>query len=301
MTGLHVAVAILLCSCSDASRTGSGRRVSTLFKKKAMKRSLTLGAAPSSAPASAPEASPMAAPAGGPAGPCECNFQDMCTCESALAHLDCISKTCASDECDCPEVQFSQSCGQIASVCKPMLEISCTPKQALCDGKFYQLSSSLTGLSIDLEKLDRDAHCGASGKCTGKLEVEAVIHNFEKGMQMECFLEEFPGSKGKTHCSSTPDRDVANCTLPMPKQLPPGDKLEGWCRLVDPPKKDNETFSERLTHDAPFYIFNHHKAIEPPKKFAEAPPPKTPPAKSSAFGAQGIITLLIMTVAALHL
>jgi len=182
-----------------------------------------------------------------------------------------------------------------------MLEISCTPKQALCDGKFYQLSSSLTGLSIDLEKLDQDAHCGSSGKCTGKIEVEAVVHNLEKGMTMECFLEEFPGSKSKTHCSSTVDGDLANCTMPMPKQLPPGDKLEGWCRLVDL-KGDNETYSERLTHDAPFYIYNHHKAIEPTKKFAEAPPaPKAVPAKSSAFGFQGIIALLMMPVAALHL
>jgi len=294
MTTLRVAVLLVLVGCGESSRSGFGQ--STLFKKR-MKRSLMLHAAPSpDGPGPAPAASPMAAPAGA----CECNFQDMCTCESALAHLDCISKTCASEECDCPDVQFSQSCGQIASVCKPMLEISCTPKLALCDGNFYQLSSSLTGLSIDLEKLDQDAHCGASGKCTGKIDVHAAIHNFEKGMRMECFLEEAPGSKSKTHCSSKVSGDSANCTLSMPETLPPGDKLEGWCRLVTIGKA-NETTAERLTHDAPFYIYNHHKAFEPAKKFAEAPQPETTPAQPSKSGAfiTGISALL-MGPAVLH-
>lgn len=216
-----------------------------------------------------------------------------------MAHLDCISKTCASEECECPAVQFSQSCGQIASVCKPMLDISCTPEQALCDGKFYQLSESLLGLSIDLEKLDQDAHCASTGKCTGKIDVQAAIHNSEKGMQMECFLEDVPGSKSKYTCMSNVDGDFANCTMPMPKALPAGDKLEGFCRLVAP--VDNST-NKRLTHDAPFYVYNHNKAIEkePKKKFAEAPPPPPAP-KSSAFGTKGITLIFVMAAAALSI
>lgn len=284
MTGLCVTVVALLFVCGAASRSEVARR--TLFKRM-MQRSRTLA---KEAPApgggkEAPAAAPMAAPAAAPAGSCECSFQDMCTCESALAHLDCISKTCASEECDCPAVQFSQSCGQIASVCKPMLDISCTPEEALCDGKFYQLSSSLAGLSIDLEKLDDDAHCSSTGKCTGQLDVQAAIHNSEKGMVMECFLEDSPGSKEKTHCSNQVSGDSANCTLPMPSSLPAGGKLEGWCRL-----RSNST---RLTHDAPFYIYNHNKAAvadTPKKKYAPARL-KAPP-KSGAFGSHGIVVVL---------
>jgi hypothetical protein len=181
-----------------------------------------------------------------------------------------------------------------------MLDISCTPEEALCDGKFYQLSTSLTGLSIDIDKLDKDAHCGSTGKCTGKIDVQAAVHNAGEGMEMECFLEEAPGSKAKHTCSSeVSGAGFVNCTMPMPKTLPPGDKLEGFCRLVTPSKNDNTT-NVRLTHDAPFYIYNHHKAIEtePKKKFAEAVTPA--PAKlvdSSAFGFQSISILLVATTA----
>jgi len=253
-------------------------------------------------PAAAPESAPMGAPMAVP-GSCECNFQDMCTCESALAHLDCISKTCAKQECDCPAVQFSQSCGQMASVCKPMLDISCTPKQAVCDGKFYQLASSLIGLSIDIEKLDNDAHCGSAGKCTGKIDIEAAIYNPAKGMHMECFLEDAPKSKMKTHCSSEVTSDFANCTIDMPTTLPAGDKLEGWCRLVAR-ADDNSTekLSQRLTHDAPFYIYNHHKAIETEtetqKKMAEAPPPAAEAAEPAKSGAQGMAVLFLAATSA---
>lgn len=183
-----------------------------------------------------------------------------------------------------------------------MLDISCTPEEALCDGKFYQMSTSLTGLSIDLEKIDQDAHCGATGKCTGKIDVQAAIHNAGKGMQMECFLEESPKSKSKHTCVGDVEGDFANCSMPMPKMLPAGDKLEGFCRVVDTAEDDNSTSTlevKRLTHDAPFYIYNHHKAIEeePKKKFAEAPPPAVP-VKSNAFGTQGITMVLVLATTA---
>lgn len=274
--------------------------------KKMMQRSRTLSKnAPSppppdvDAPAAAEPASPASAPTG---GSCQCDFEAMCTCESALAHLDCISRTCASEECDCPAVQFSQSCGQIASVCKPMLDISCTPEQALCDGKFYQLSSSLSGLSIDLEKLDEDTHCGATGKCTGKIDVQAAIHNAEKGMIMQCFLEETPGSKEKVHCSNEVSGDFANCTLPMPKKLEAGEKLEGWCRLAGRVENSTNT-ATRLTHDAPFYIYNHNKADEPERKFAPArfKPKASAPVKGGAFRSQGILVALMAVAAALSI
>eukprot|EP00746_Dinoflagellata_sp_MGD_P165558 gnl/MRDRNA2_/MRDRNA2_94899_c0_seq1.p1 gnl/MRDRNA2_/MRDRNA2_94899_c0~~gnl/MRDRNA2_/MRDRNA2_94899_c0_seq1.p1 ORF type:complete len:336 (+),score=70.23 gnl/MRDRNA2_/MRDRNA2_94899_c0_seq1:96-1010(+) len=304
MTGLCVTVLALLAVSAAASRSEAARR--TLFKKAMLRHSLTLAKNAPSPPPGAPEAAPMAAPAGSPAGACECNFEAMCTCETAMAHLDCISKTCANEECDCPAVQFSQSCGQIASVCKPMLDISCTPEEASCDGKFYQMSTSLTGLSIDLEKIDQDAHCGATGKCTGKIDVRAAIHNAKEGMQMECVLEETPGSKTKHTCIADVSEQFANCTMPMPKMLPAGDKLEGFCRVVDTKVDDNSTDTlevTRLTHDAPFYIYNHHKAIEeePKKKFAEAPPAPVP-VKSNAFGTQGItMAFMVATMAVLFM
>lgn len=87
--------------------------------------------------------------------------------------------------------------------------------------------------------------------------------------------------------------------MPMPKQVPAGEKLEGWCRLVEPTGNATNT---RLTHDAPFYIYNHHKAIEKASsvKFAEAAAPapaEKPPAKSGAFVMQGV-ALAFVSVAA---
>lgn len=183
-----------------------------------------------------------------------------------------------------------------------MLDISCTPEEALCDGKFYQLSTSLTGLSIDIDKLDQDALCGATGKCTGKINVQAAVHNAANGTQMECFLEETPRSKSKHTCTADVSGGLAHCTMPMPSMVPAGDKLEGFCRIVDSSNDDNSTSTielKRLTHDAPFYIYNHNKAIEkepePKKKLAEAP---AKPADSNAFGTQGTVMVFVVAAAA---
>jgi len=116
-------------------------------------------------------------------------------------------------------------------------------------------------------------------------------------------LEEAPKSKLKNHCSSEVSGDFANCTIAMPDELPPGEKLEGWCRLVDR-ADDDKSPSERLSQDAPFFIYNHHKPKSDPskRKMAEAPPPKkAKPAKSSAYSAQGAAMLFIAAAAALHL
>jgi len=301
MISLRIAVSALSVVCCFASRTGLAHKALAMFNQK---RS---GQKPPAGPGGAPAPSPAAAPKGAPGGadPCQCSFEDMCTCKTALAHLDCISKTCASTECDCPAVQFSQSCGQISSVCKPMLDITCTPDQALCDGKFYQLSASTLGISIDLEKLDKDAHCGPTGKCEGDINVNVAVVNREgnNSLHLECFLEEAPGSKSKFTCSSEISGNSANCKLPMPKELPAGDKLEGWCRIVDR-ADDGKSLSDRLTHDAPFYIYNHNKAIEPEAapavKLAEAPPPKRKKAepKSGALSIQGNAAFLMAAAAA---
>lgn len=175
----------------------------------------------------------------------------------------------------------------------------------MCDGKFYQLSTSTLGLSIDHEKLDEDAHCGPTGKCAGELPVYVSVFNKKDGMTLECFLEDAPKSKDKHHCSSEVTGDFANCTLPMPKSLPAGDKLEGWCRLVDR-ADDGKSLSERLSHDAPFFIWNHHTAINLKVEKAPAPPPpparkKTeakPETKSGALSAQGYGTAALFTILA---
>merc|ERR1712182_37486 len=63
-------------------------------------------------PGPAPGPSPSASPAAAPAGPCECRFEEFCTCGGALSYLDCISRTCAKSECDCKDnsVTFKSSC-----------------------------------------------------------------------------------------------------------------------------------------------------------------------------------------------
>ena len=48
----------------------------------------------------APEQEAMA-----PTDACSRNFQDTCTCENALDHLDSISDACASGERDCSDVK----------------------------------------------------------------------------------------------------------------------------------------------------------------------------------------------------
>jgi len=293
---VRATVVAALVVCGATTRTGSH----TLFKK----QNLKMRGAPSPAPAAGPEASPAAAPA----GPCECGFQDFCTCESALAHLNCISKTCASGECDCPSTQWSQSCGKMASICKTALDISCTPTDALCDGRFYQLSSGVVGLSIeDYNKLDENAHCGPTGKCTGHVDVKVAVHNSEEGMEMNCFLEQAPGSVQKHFCAANVSNSQAKCTLQMPSELAAGGKLEGFCRLIDP--LDDGKTAHRLTNDAPFYISNHHRPVEveaPKRKRAEAPAFQKKPSphksgqKSGAFGVRATVAVLMVAATALR-
>lgn len=134
--------------------------------------------------------------------------------------------------------------------------------------------------------------------------MHVAIFNKKDGMHLECFLEDAPKSHEKHHCSSEVNGDFANCSLPMPKELPAGDKLEGWCRLVDR-ADDGKGLSERLTHDAPFYIWNHHTVVNLKVEPAPAPPParkktEAPAKKSGAFSVHGTAALLLLVVATLQ-
>eukprot|EP00746_Dinoflagellata_sp_MGD_P160809 gnl/MRDRNA2_/MRDRNA2_87732_c0_seq1.p1 gnl/MRDRNA2_/MRDRNA2_87732_c0~~gnl/MRDRNA2_/MRDRNA2_87732_c0_seq1.p1 ORF type:complete len:364 (-),score=94.61 gnl/MRDRNA2_/MRDRNA2_87732_c0_seq1:30-1121(-) len=143
------------------------------------------------APSPAPAGSPASAPGPAPLGPCECRFEDFCTCEGALRYLDCISQTCAKEECHCSNntVQFSTSCGQMASECKEDLDIQCSSSKATCEGKFNQAANGIIGLTMEFDKIASDAFCGPTGRCAGTISAAVKVHKPAKGVRVSCALE----------------------------------------------------------------------------------------------------------------
>lgn len=149
---------------------------------------------PMAAPAGAPQGSP--GPAAGPAGPCECRFEDFCTCGGALAYLDCISQTCAKEECNCGNntEKFSTSCGHMASECKSELDIICSSSHATCEGKYNQAVDGIIGLTMDFDKIQGEAYCGPTGRCAGTVQAAVKVHKPAKGVRLSCALEPRQGN-----------------------------------------------------------------------------------------------------------
>jgi len=138
----------------------------------------------------------MGAPADSPAGPCECRFEDFCTCGGALAYLDCISHTCAKKECDCTSnaKTFKNSCLHIAGECADDLHFDCSGEQAACEGKFNQAENGIIGLTMDFDKIESDAFCGPTGRCTGSVKAAVKVHKPAKGVRVSCALEAREGN-----------------------------------------------------------------------------------------------------------
>merc|ERR1719359_304366 len=107
------------------------------------------------APSPAPAGAPMGSPGPAPLGPCECRFEDYCTCGGALAYLDCISKTCAKEECNCGsnDRQFEMSCHHVKNECGEDLDLDCSGEHATCEGKFNQAVNGIIGLTMDFDKI----------------------------------------------------------------------------------------------------------------------------------------------------
>lgn len=191
--------------------------------------------------------------------------------------------------------QFSSSCGKMASVCKETLDVTCSEKEAQCEGKFHQGTDSLIGLTIDYDKLESKAYCGPFGKCVGEVNVAVKVHKPAAGVRLECAMEKRPGNElvmiQKGHvgtrlrlgiglnssklegCAAKVESDEAGCTMPMPKELPSGESIEGACQLVE------DATGRILTKGAWFSIKNpaKNREVEP-----EVEKPKPPPAKGSA-------------------
>merc|ERR1719171_2406181 len=62
---------------------------------------------------------------------CTCSFRGECTCKNSLVFLDCVSKACASGNCDCSESQYHNSCTNMAETC-PELDFQCSADKAVC-------------------------------------------------------------------------------------------------------------------------------------------------------------------------
>jgi len=153
-----------------------------------------IAGAPGAAPAGSPMGSPGPAPA--PMGPCECRFEDFCTCGGALAYIDCIAKTCAKEECNCGNntVQFATSCGHMASECKEDLDIDCSGSHATCEGKFNQAENGIIGVTMDFDKIESEAYCGPTGRCAGTVQAAVKVHKPAKGVRVSCALEPRQGN-----------------------------------------------------------------------------------------------------------
>lgn len=175
---------------------------------------------------------------------CQCEFNDFCTCDGVLKYLDCISKKCASDECDCHQEQFEVSCANVGNMCGAELEFGCSTEQATCRGRFHQLPDSVVGITVDTESLNQKSYCGPFGKCEGSVEAKVkVSHVPEEGATVQCEMQRFEGAKevdakGWNKCQAEVDKNgEAVCSLPMPKNLKPGASLEGKCVAAAQGKK----------------------------------------------------------------
>merc|ERR1719160_1935261 len=77
------------------------------------------------------------------------------------------------EDCHCSNntVQFSTSCGQMASECKSDLNIDCSSSKATCEGKFNQATNGIIGLTMEFDKIASDAYCGPTGRCAGQCQL----------------------------------------------------------------------------------------------------------------------------------
>jgi len=168
---------------------------------------------------------------------CECKFEDFCTCDGVLGYLDCISKKCASADCDCHPDQFEASCANVGNMCNGELDFTCTMEKATCKGKFHQLPNSVTGITVDTDALNQRSYCGPFGRCQGSVDAKVhVSHGPEDGGGVvQCHLQRYEGAKdfdgkGWEKCEAGVDKNGdATCSMKMPETLKPGAALEGKC------------------------------------------------------------------------
>lgn len=114
-----------------------------------------------------------------------------------------------------------------------------------------------------MDVLEKDAYCGPLGDCTGDLNIHVWVHRPAAGVILECGLEEETRKDRDSSVSDHVHVDVcrgnvtdaeASCTIPMPKTIPAGETVDGFCRLVE------ADGGKVLTQDAPMHITNHHAA-----------------------------------------
>merc|ERR1711959_614080 len=77
----------------------------------------------------------------------------------------------------------------MASECKSELDIVCSPSTATCEGKFNQAKNGLIGLTMDFDKIENEAYCGPTGRCTGTVQAAVKVHKPAKGVRLSCALE----------------------------------------------------------------------------------------------------------------
>jgi len=95
------------------------------------------------------------------------------------------------EECNCGNntVQFSTSCGHMASECKEDLDVDCSGSHATCEGKYNQAKNGIIGLTMEFEKIEGEAYCGPTGRCAGEVKAAVKVHKPAAGVRLSCALE----------------------------------------------------------------------------------------------------------------
>jgi len=63
---------------------------------------------------------------------CACHFKGLCTCESSLEFMECISSSCGSGKCDCGDTaHYGWACGNMSATC-PTVGLTCDGGKAAC-------------------------------------------------------------------------------------------------------------------------------------------------------------------------
>jgi len=83
---------------------------------------------------------------------CKCKFVGLCTCEAAVAFMECVADSCASGQCDCQAADYLTSCNAMAQTCSKV-GMHCTQEKTTCRASSEPIRETIDELQQELAVL----------------------------------------------------------------------------------------------------------------------------------------------------